>query len=522
MTGEPGGFPGPPWLSSPSLLHGTQRSTGVSLEQAGRAATVDYELVRRLQRRVADRLTGVRQSRLAAQQGELSAADERQLALTLIQQEVAAYIQDRVRQGLELPDAADDALLARAVESAIFGAGALQPLLDDPDVENIDINGTTVWVTYGDERGKILADPIADTDDALIAIVAALAASQGPNARPFTPASPQLDLRLSDGSRLSGIMTASPHPSISIRRNRFPQMFLAQIPTAATPGRGRRTRPPGTGPGTGAGSGEAQTLLQLGTVDEQLASFLQAAVLARLNIVVAGATDSGKTTLLRALIHCVPAGERLVTVERALELGLARLPHLHPDVVELEEVLPGPDGGGGVSIGQLVRRSRRMNPSRVIVGEVLGPEVVEMLSAMSQGNDGSLSTIHARDGTDVFNRLATYAAQHEHLDFAVTHSLIGSSVDLVVFIRKNPRLGGRRTVSEVIEVTGSHDGRVSRSHIFTEGPDGRARREVETPIRRAGPLGEHGYDDRNWPSHWQASPGAPRAWPAAGYEKWPN
>jgi pilus assembly protein CpaF len=470
-----------------------QRGTGAGQQQ------IDYSLVRLLQAQVADRLTVVRQQRLVSGQPELNAPDERQLTLTLIREAVAAHIQARVDGGLELPDASLDAHLAQAVEAAIFGAGALQPLLDDPAVENIDINGTQVWVTYADERGKVLADPVVGSDEELIDLVSTLAAYQGLNARPFTPASPELDLRLGDGSRLSAVMTASPRPVVSIRRNRFPQMFLATIPAAVQPGHGRRTRARTTPLAGAGGAGEvAQTLLELGTVDEQLAAFLQAAVRGRCNIVVAGATDSGKTTLLRALIHCVPASERLVTVERALELGLGRHPQLHPDVVELEEVLPSADGGGGVSIGQLVRRSRRMNPSRVIVGEVLGPEVVEMLSAMSQGNDGSLSTLHARDAGDVFNRLATYAAQHEHLDFTVTHALIGASVDLVVFIRKNPRRGGRRMVMEVLEVTGSSDGRVTRSHIFTEGPDGRARREVEIPLLRAALLAEHGYDDLAW------------------------
>jgi Flp pilus assembly CpaF family ATPase len=227
-------------------------------------------------------------------------------------------------------------------------------------------------------------------------------------------------------------------------------------------------------------------VLELGSVDERLAAFLRAVVLARCNLMVAGATDAGKTTLLRALINCIPPHERLVTVERALELGLRRHPDLHPDVVELEEVLPSADGGGGVSIWQLVRRTRRHNPSRVIVGEVLGQEVVEMLSAMSQGNDGSLSTIHARDAADVFHRLATYAAQHEGLSFDVSHALIGSTIDFVVFIRKNPRRDGLRSVMEVLEVTGSADGRVTRSRIFTEGPDGRAVRDLSSHHALAG------------------------------------
>lgn len=248
-------------------------------------------------------------------------------------------------------------------------------------------------------------------------------------------------------------------------------------------------------------------------MDEHLAAFLRAAVLARCNIMVAGATDAGKTTLLRALINCIPPQERLITVERALELGLRRHPELHPDVVEMEEVLPSPDGGGGVTIGQLVRRTRRQNPSRVIVGEVLGPEVVEMLSAMSQGNDGSLSTIHARDAADVFGRLATYAAQHEGLAFEVSHSLIGSTLDFVVFVRKNPHAGGRRAVMEVLEVTGSADGHVTRSRIFPEGPDGRAIRDPEIPISRLRKLEAVGYDET---THWHTHNGHPNGYSNSG------
>jgi Flp pilus assembly CpaF family ATPase len=290
-------------------------------------------------------------------------------------------------------------------------------------------------------------------------------------------------------------------------------MFLAQVPAGAA-----RTRS-----GTSREQGP-RTLLQLGTVDEQLASFLQAAVRARCNIMVAGATDAGKTTLLRALIHCIPPAERLVTVERALELGLRRHPGLHPNVVELEEVLPAPDGGGGLTIGQLVRRTRRQNPSRVIVGEVLGPEVVEMLSAMSQGNDGSLSTIHARDAADVFARLATYAAQHEGLSFDVTHALIGGALDVVVFIRKNPLSGGQRTVMEVLEVTGSSDGRVTRSRIFAEGPDGRAVRDPEVAIMRGPLLAAQGYQDHpGWtPEPPPAARGGPggNGWVRSGLGRW--
>lgn len=458
------------------------------------SAAPDYRLVRTLQGQVADRMTATKQARDLHGQAPLASADERQLALSFAREAVTRHRQAEISDGHELPDPADDLRLVEAIDAAMFGAGALQELLDDPDVENIDINGCDeVWVTIADGRGKVRGRPVAATDEDLVDVIRTLGSYAGINARPFTPATPELDLRLPDGSRLSAIMIATERPAVSIRRNRFPHVFLDAVPaglarTRRANGHASDDEPPGHG-------ARATTLLELGSVDERLAAFLRAAVLARCNLMVAGATDAGKTTLLRALINCIPPAERLVTVERALELGLRRHPHLHPDVVELEEVLPSADGGGGVSIGQLVRRTRRHNPSRVIVGEVLGPEVVEMLSAMSQGNDGSLSTIHARDAADVFHRLATYAAQHEGLSFDVSHALIGSTIDFVVFIRKNPRWDGLRSVMEVLEVTGSADGRVTRSRIFTEGPDGRAVRDPEVAIMRWRALAEAGYDD---------------------------
>jgi pilus assembly protein CpaF len=196
------------------------------------------------------------------------------------------------------------------------------------------------------------------------------------------------------------------------------------------------------------------------------------------------------------MINCIPSDVRLITVERALELGLRRHPELHADVAELEEVLPDAEGKGGITIRDLVRRTRRMNPSRVIVGEVLGPECIEMLSAMSQGNNGSLSTIHARSASDVFQKLATYGAQYEGLAFAVTHSLIASSLDFIIFVEKNKRLGGRRCITQIVEVSIASEGNVLRSQIFVPAPfDGRAMRNVDVPIHRGDELAEAGYSD---------------------------
>jgi Flp pilus assembly CpaF family ATPase len=219
-------------------------------------------------------------------------------------------------------------------------------------------------------------------------------------------------------------------------------------------------------------------LVRNGSLTPDLAGFLSAAVGARKNIMIAGATNAGKTTLLRALANEIPAVERLVTVERALELGLGEYEDLHPNVVAFEERLPNAEGQGSITMAELVRRSLRMNPSRVIVGEVLGDEIVTMLNAMSQGNDGSLSTIHANSSIEVFNRICTYAIQSaERLPTEATMMLIAGAIDFVVFVaRVNDFAGGgglRRIVTSVREVNGV-DGRVLSSEVFVTGPDGRA------------------------------------------------
>jgi pilus assembly protein CpaF len=264
---------------------------------------------------------------------------------------------------------------------------------------------------------------------------------------------------------LSAVMGVCPRPAISIRRSRLSRVTLDE-------------------------------LVANESLSPELASFLAAAVLARKNIMIAGATNAGKTTLLRALAHEIPPHERLITVERSLELGLGEFPDLHPNVVPLEERLPNSEGQGTIGMADLVRRSLRMNPSRVIVGEVLGDEIVTMLNAMSQGNDGSLSTIHANSAVEVFNRICTYAIQSaERLPTEATMMLIAGAIDFVVFVeRRNDYAEGgslRRIVTSVREVNGV-DGRVLSSEVFEPGPDGRA--VAAAPISCIDELIVAGYD----------------------------
>ncbi|HEY3733705.1 MAG TPA: ATPase, T2SS/T4P/T4SS family [Streptosporangiaceae bacterium] len=426
---------------------------------------MDHSIVKRLRGEVGDQLADQRRRDAASGLQPMSSEDERQFARAIIAQVLEEHARSEITSGRPPPNAQEEEELASAIHAALFGVGRLQPLLEDQQIENIDINGCDrVFLGYADGR-EVLGEPVAESDEELIELIQVLAAYSGLSSRPFDTANPQLDLRLPDGSRLSAVMDVTLRPAISIRRARMGKVFLAD-------------------------------LVSNGTMSPEIGSFLAAAVAARKNIMIAGATNAGKTTLLRALANQIPAEERLITVERALELGLDHFPELHPNVIAFEERLPNMEGQGSITMAELVRRSLRMNPSRVIVGEVLGDEIVTMLNAMSQGNDGSLSTIHSNSSLEVFNRISTYAIQStERLPVEATHMLIAGAIDFVVFIEKRNDFsrGGRlrRFVSSVREVTGI-DGRVLSSEVFAPGPDGRG--VPHAPVMCAEELTAHGYD----------------------------
>ena len=426
---------------------------------------MDHGVVKRLRGEVGDRLREQRRVDQAAGMPPMSGEDERQFARALIAQALEEHARSEITAGRVPANAQEEEQLAAAIHAALFGVGRLQPVLEDQQIENIDINGCDrVFLGYAD-GGEVIGEPVAESDDELVELIQVLAAYSGLSSRPFDTANPQLDLRLPDGSRLSAVMDVTLRPAVSIRKARMGKVFLAD-------------------------------LVGNGSLLPQAAAFLAAATAARKNIMIAGATNAGKTTLLRAIVNQIPGSERLITVERALELGIDHFPELHPNVIAFEERLPNSEGQGAISMAELVRRSLRMNPSRVIVGEVLGDEIVTMLNAMTQGNDGSLSTIHANSSVEVFNRISTYAIQSaERLPVEATHMLIAGAIDLVVFIEKRNDYarGGRlrRFVSSIREVTGI-DGRVLSSEVFAPGPDGRA--VPHAPASCLAQLAEHGYD----------------------------
>lgn len=404
-------------------------------------------LVRQFRREVADELTERLRADEIADRPRLSQADQRQFGRQLINRRLERYAKEQLEAGRDPLAFEEENALAQAVHDALFGLGALQRLLDDESIENIDANGhADVWVTRSD-GSKERAPAIADSDEDLIDTLRMTAARVGLTERRFDNGSPSLNLQLPDGSRLFAVMAVTSKPTVAIRRHRFPKVFL-------------------------------DDLVGLGSIDLALREFLSAAVRARKNFIVCGGVDAGKTTLMRAMLNEVGPEERIVTIEDNLEIGLDRYPDLHPDVVALEAREENVEGEGAIDLATLVRWGLRMNPDRVIVGEVRGHEVIPMLNAMSQGNDGSMCTIHSNSSASAFSKLAMYAVQApERLNLEATNLMVANAINFVVHI--GTATGGgeggmRRYVSSVREIVGADGPLVVSNEIFMPGRDRRA------------------------------------------------
>ncbi len=323
----------------------------------------------------------------------------------------------------------------------LMGGGALAPLLDRDDVENIHILGHDNVVLSLANGERILAGPVAGSEEELVMMIRHLAATAGHTSRRFDTASPILDLRLASGHRLFAVTAVAERTSVVIRRHRLLHASMA-------------------------------SLVEKGTVTPQIIAVLRAAVRPPnpANMLVVGGTGAGKTTLLRSLISEIPQSELLVTIEDTLELHL-RSSGLHPRTLALETRTSNTEGTGEISTYDLAKAALRMSPDRVIVGEVRGGEVMQLLQAMGIGNDGSLGTIHAGSTRAAINKMLIYAQRSP--DAPTPDSVmreIAEVLHLLVYIKKLP--DGRRAVTSIREVTGYEDAKVLTSEVFGPGPDG--------------------------------------------------
>jgi pilus assembly protein CpaF len=326
-----------------------------------------------------------------------------------------------------LLDAATRADLAARIARRSFGLGPLEPLLADPAVDEVMVNGTApVWV---ERAGRLEVTGVAFADEA--ALRHAIERVLAPLGRRVDEAEPLCDARLPDGSRVNVVLPplAVDGPVLTIRRF------------------GRRAL-------------DADALLARGTWSAPLRDFLARAVRARLNILVSGGTGSGKTTTLGALASFVGESERIVTIEDTAELRLAQ-----PHVVRLEARPPSVEGRGEVTIRRLVRNALRMRPDRIVVGEVRGPEALDMLAAMTTGHDGSLCTVHAGSPSEALRRVETLALMADvGLPHAAIREQVADALDLVVHQARVA--GGERRIVAVSEVLRVAAGPATRD-VFT-------------------------------------------------------
>ncbi|WP_084955894.1 TadA family conjugal transfer-associated ATPase [Thermoactinospora rubra] len=325
--------------------------------------------------------------------------------------------------------------VARALCADLIGAGPLEPLLATPEVTDVLVNGPgDVWVDDG--RG-LRRTTVTFSDEAAVRRLAQrLAASAG---RRLDDASPYVDARLAGGVRLHAVLppVASEGTCLSLR---LPPRRTFTLPD----------------------------LVSAGTIPRDAVGVLTAIVRSRLAFLVTGGTGTGKTTLLSALLSLADHGERVLLVEDSAELR-----PLHPHVVRLETRPPNLEGVGGVGLRDLVRQALRMRPDRLVVGEVRGNEVVDLLSALNTGHEGGCGTLHANAAADVPARLEALACA-AGLSREAVHSQLAAALDVVIHLTR-ARIDGRRRVSEVCLLERGGSGFVeARPALFFE-PDGGCR-----------------------------------------------
>ncbi len=322
---------------------------------------------------------------------------------------------------------AERSALEDQVLNETFGLGPIEPYLHDPDVSDILVN--THQQVYIERFGKLeLTTTRFDSDEHLLKIIDRIVSRVG---RRVDESSPMVDARLQDGSRVNAIIPplAVDGPILSIRR-------------------------------FGARTLSVPDLVEIGTLTSGMAELLKGATRARLNLLIAGGTGSGKTTLLNAISAYIPAEERILTVEDAAELQL-----LQPHVVRLETRPANIEGKGEINQRNLVRNALRMRPDRIIVGEVRGDEVLDMLQAMNTGHDGSMTTVHANNSRDALHRLETLMLlSGVHLPPRAMREQIAAALDVIIHVSRLS--DGTRKIIGVSELVGMEGDIIALQDIF--------------------------------------------------------
>lgn len=355
---------------------------------------------------------------LGEQQLLVPGPEDEERIRVLIHEHVAAY--QRRAAATNSPLLADPDAVERRLFNGLLRLGILQPFMDDPSVEEIICNGPNRIFTIENGQKHLVPDLYFGDDEELLQLVKRLV---GPLGRRLDESSPMVDARLPDGSRLNAAIPPATTRWCSVTIRKF--ILRAHA---------------------------LEQLVELGTVTDSAAQFLDAAVQAGVNILVSGPTGSGKTTFLNCLGASIASlEERVVTVEEVAELQLERQ---LPDCIALQARAGNVEGIGEIRIRDLVRNALRMRPTRIIVGEVRGAEALDMLLAMNTGHEGSLTTIHGNSPRDAVDRLATLAMMaEERLSGEALTKMVAHTIELVLQLRFDPKTGRRRVIT-IFEVAG--------------------------------------------------------------------
>ena len=404
-------------------------------------AELDWPQVVQLRRRASEEIAGESEHQLRTTGTPITGDDRLLLGRSVIRRVVADHVRTLHREGAALWSPDQEQAYVAAVEAAVFGYGRLQPLLELPDVENVEIHGwDSVVVQLGDGRRRVMP-PVADSDAELVEAIRFLGQNAEPS-RPFDDVHPTMTLALGERFRLHAIgFGLSYRPSVVIRQHTMTSVSLLD-------------------------------LVDGGLMPLEVAELLDATVLARKSVVISGDQGAGKTTLLRALIDAIPAGERFGTLETDYEL----MTHLQPgrqNILALQARVGHGEAAAGRAVGEftvadLMPEALRQNLSRLVVGEVRGSEAASMFEAMQAGT-GTLSTTHSHSASSTIDRLASRVAQGGVLSVEEAYRQIAHNIHLLVHVRlvDDGWRGGhrRRFVSEVRQVVGAVENARPVTHL---------------------------------------------------------